>query len=226
MALEISISLVRSSIKYTELFAAILGTIYYYKYKKTYLKYFLYLLWYITFTEFFGDLMIKNNFLIYIDQNGIKYNIWIVNLLYSVFFPMLFFIYYNSIENKKYKLLIKLFLISFILVSIINWIFFQNFTLEWSELPYIFGSLTMIITIIFYYIELLKSDKIILFHRTLLFWISVGLLIFLAGNIPFIIKINGYALISGVHQIFLIMYILAIIMYLTFAFGFIWSKKE
>ncbi len=226
LIIDISTAQIRGSIKYFELIAAITGVIFFFKYKHTHLKYFLYLLWYIVFTEFFGDYIKNNGILVHIDENGEIYNIWIVNLLYTIFFPILFYIYIKEIKNIKYKLWIKIFLISYLIISIVNWTVIQNFLLEWSEIPFIFGSLTIIVTIIFYFIELLKSNKIVLFHRTLLFWISVGLLLFHSGTIPFTIKINGYAIIKGVHQLFLIMYILSIIMYATFTFGFIWSKKE
>ena len=217
---------INGSIKYIELISAIAGTAYFYKYKSTHVKWFLYLLWYIVFTEFIGDFLLEKSILIHIDENGIKYNIWIVNLLYFILFPVVYYIYLKSIGNKKYVLFIKTFLIAYLIISIVNWIFIQDFITEWNELPFVAGSLFLITTIIFYFIELLQSEKIVIFHRTLLFWISVGLLLFHAGAIPFSIKVNGYALIPGTHKLFLILYLLAITMYLTFTFGFIWSKKE
>ena len=226
LTIDLSASLVRSSIKYIELISAIVGTIYFYKYKSTHVKWFLFLLWYIVFTEFIGDFLLDKSILIHIDDNGIKYNIWIVNLLYFIFFPVIYYIYSKSISNKKYVLWIKIFLIAYLIISVVNWVIIQNFIKEWNELPFVAGSLFLIITIILYFIELLQSEKVVIFHRTLLFWISVGLLLFHAGAIPFSIKVNGYALIPGTHKLFLILYLLANTMYLTFTFGFIWSKKE
>jgi len=223
---DLSISLIRESGKYFELVAAITGTIFFYKYKHTCLKYFLYLLWYITFTEFFVGFAKRNEFLIYIDDSGQLYNNWFYNLLYFILFITMYLIYLKLIKNSTYKLWIKIFIISYIIISIINWSIIQNFVLDASVLPYIIGSLFLIISVIFYFIELLKSDKILVFHKQLLFWISVGLLLFHTGTIPFSIEYNGYALIPGVHKLFLIISILSHIMYLIFTFGFIWSKKE
>lgn len=208
------------------LIAAIIGTISFYKYKHTPLKYFLYLLWFTAFTEFIGPYAIEKEFLIFLDEKGIKYNLWMYNLLEIITFMTFFYMYFKSIKNSNYRLWVKIFIISYIVISVFNWVFIQKFALEWSELPYIVGSLFLIITILFYFIELLKSEKVLLFHRILLFWISVGLLLFYTGTIPFTIEMNGYALIPGIHKLFLIMYILAIVMYLIFTFGFIWSKKE
>ena len=186
----------------------------------------LYLLWYITFTEFFVVVAKENELLIYIDKNNIKYTSWFYNLLYFILFNTMYLIYLKSIKNSTYKLWIKIFIIGYILISIINWSFIQSFVLEGSEYPYVFGSIFLITSIIFYFIELLKSEKIVVFHKELLFWVSIGLLLFHTGTIPFSLEYNGYALIPGIHKLFLIIYILSNIMYSIFAFGFIWSKKE
>lgn len=216
------------SVRYSELIAAITGTVFFYKYKNTSLRYFLYLLWYITLTEFAAWFSFKYAIkaLIFFDKNGVGFNWWMYNLLRFITFNTLFFVYYKYLKTSSYKKWIKIFSIVYIIVSIVNWSFIQNFAFSNSELPRIIGSVFLIISVLFYFVELLRSDKIVIFHKLILFWISVGLLLFYTGTIPFFLKINDYALISGIHRLFLIVYILAIIMYLTFTFGFIWSRKE
>jgi len=221
-----SIETFRSLIPFSELLAAIIGTFYFYKYRHTPLRYFLYLLWYITITEFTGSYASKNNVLVFFDENGIDYNYWLYNLLYIVFFIVILVIYLRSIKNSVQKKIIKYFILIYILISIINWSFIQNFLFEMSTLPFVLGSIFLIISVIFYFIQLLKSEKIKTFHKELLFWISIGLLLFHAGTIPFALKLNDYVLIPGIHKLFLIIYVLAISMYLVFTFGFIWSKKH
>ncbi|WP_157972891.1 hypothetical protein [Aureibaculum luteum] len=223
---ETAISLIKNSVKYSELLSAIVGTVYFYKYKHTTLKYFLYLLWYITITEFLGWYIRVTGNMAYIDENGWIYNKWLYNILNIVTFSTVYIIYYRYLKTQLFKKWIKVFLIVFLLVNILNWAFIQNFIKEGAVFPKIIGSVFLIISIIFYFIELLRSEKIVIFHRLLLFWISVGLLLFYTGTIPFVLKWNGFMVIKGVHELFLILYILAIIMYLTFTFGFIWSKKE
>lgn len=223
-----TINLILEIVKYSELIAAIFGTIYFSKYKNTALKFFLFLLWYITLTEFLSWYSMKYgiNELLFIDDKGVRYNWWMYNLLRFITFNCLFFIYYKYLKTKIYKKWIRIFMFIYIITSVINWSFLQSFIWNNSEIPRTIGSIFLIVTILFYFIELLKSEKVLVFHRLLLFWISVGLLLYYAGTIPFALKINGYALIPGIHKLFLIVYILAIIMYLTFTFGFIWSKKE
>ena len=222
------IEIIREFVKYSELISAVAGTIYFYKYKTTSLKYFLLLLWFITIVEFTVSYVSSNHIkvLLFFDSNGQQYNLWFYNLLRIVTFLTLFFIYFKTIKTMKYKRMILFFGLTYSIILIINWSIIQNFFYEMSEIPRVMGSLFLIITILFYFIELLRSDKIILFHKTLLFWISVGLLFYYSGTIPFSLKFNGYMLIPGIHKLFLINTILAILMYLTFTFGFIWSKKE
>lgn len=221
------ISFIKLSVKYFELLSAIVGTYYFYKYKHTSLKYFLFLLWYIVITEFFAEYASKTGTLIfYTDENGNHYTTWFYNLLSFVTFASIFFIYYKYLNTLKFKKWIKAFSIIYLLIYIINWVFIQDFFKESATTPEVVGSIFLIITIIFFFIELLKSEKILVFHRMLLFWISIGMILFYAGTTPFILEYNGYKLIPGIHKLFLIIYILAILMYLIFTFGFIWSKKE
>ena len=72
----------------------------------------------------------------------------------------------------------------------------------------------------------MRSDKIIIFHKKLMFWVSISLLIFYSSTIPFIIMRSFYYDLAYIHNIFIIDYVLATIMYLLFIVGFIWSKKE
>jgi hypothetical protein len=223
---DTTISLLRNSGKYIELLSAITASIYFYKYRNTSLKYFLYILWYITITEFLGSYASENNVLVFYDENGIDYNHWLYNLLYFIFFNVVLVMYMRSIKNSDQKNIIKYFILSYIIVSLVNWVFIQSFLFEMSELPYITGSIFLIISIIFYFIQLLKSEDTKIFHKNLLFWISIGLLLFHSGTIPLSLEYNGYALIPGIHKLFLIIYILSPLMYLIFTFGLIWSDKE
>ena len=150
------------------------------------------------------------------------------NILSFILFPAYYFMYYKTLKTEKYQSTIKLFLIVFIIIYIINWVFFQHLFTENAVYPRIIGSIFLTICVIFYFIELLQSDKIISFHRLVPFWISVGLLVFYTSTIPFTVVQNSYMLSNdnAVLKIFIIKLILATAMYLIFAFGFIWSKKE
>ena len=221
-----SLSTFRLFVPFSELLAAVIGTIYFYKYKHTHLKYFLYILWYIVLTEFTGWYSSHYDVLGFFDKKGIHYNLWMYNLMYFIFYPIVLWMYSKSIKRPVHIKWIKFFIFFYIIISILNWSFIQDVRFEWSELPSITGSVFLAISIVFYFVQLLRSERIIIFHKKLLFWISIGFLIFYVGKIPFNIKFTDYALLKGIHNLFLIVWILAIIMYLLFAFGFVWSDKE
>lgn len=221
-----SLETFRNFVPLFELIAAITGTVYYYKYKNTPIKYFLPLLWYIVITEFAGLYSAKNDVLLFYDKRGTRYNLWMYNLLYVVFYPVVLYIYYKTINNLRLKKWVLIFIFIYSIVSIINWSFIQSFLYEWSEIPHVVGSGFLAISIMFYFVELLQSNSVIIYHRKLLFWISVGLLIYHIGTIPFSLKVTEYALQNHIHSLFLIIWISALIMYLLFTFGFIWAKKE
>lgn len=216
----------KNAVLYSEIIAAVFATVFYFKYKNTSFKYVLFVLWFIVFIETLGRFH-EELHLYYTDENGVKYNWWLHNVLYIVVYPIFYYMYYKILQTKKYRLIIKIFFIVFALTSIINWSFFESFYNGSRTYPIIIGSACLTICVIFYFIELLKSEKIIRFHRSVPFWISIGLLIYYTSTIPFSVVRNSYALAdAALKKMFLINYILAIAMYLIITFGFIWSKKE
>lgn len=210
----------------SELLAAILATVFYYKYKHTGFKYMLWVLWLIVLAEFSGHFYQELG-IYFEDDNGVKYNSYIFNVLYFFVYPLLFLIYYKSLKTSNYRKTIVVFFILFLIISIINWAFIQNILTSWSKYPDVAGSLFLTICIIFYFIELLRSDKIIRFQRSIPFWISVGLLIYYTATIPFNVVADSLKFGDAAQRkMFLINYVLSIAMYLIFSFGFIWSKRE
>jgi len=114
-----SLDTFRHLVPFAELLSAVVGTIYFYKYKNTYLKYFLILLWYITLTEFSGWYVSANRIesFVYFDQNGTLYNLWMYNLLRIFTYSTIFYIYIKSINTKIYKQIIKAFLITYLILE-------------------------------------------------------------------------------------------------------------
>ncbi|PID69626.1 MAG: hypothetical protein CSA39_01180 [Flavobacteriales bacterium] len=211
---------------YSEILAAILATVFYFKYKNTGFRYIIWVLWLIVLAELLG-LFHAELGLYYEDEKGIKYNSFIFNILYFLVYPMLFLIYYKSLSTSNYKKIIVLFFVLFLIVSIINWVFIQDILTAWSKYPDVLGSLFLTICIIFYFIELLQSEKIIRFQRSVPFWINVGLLVYYTSTIPFTVVADSLKFGDATQRkLYLINYVLSIAMYVIFSFGFIWSKRD
>ncbi len=214
MLIEISFKALRSSIKYFELTTAIVGTLYLHKYKKTFLKYFLFTLWFIVIIEFFGKWYRMN-----IGNNHIVYNVYnFIN------FSFLLILYLTYLKKKIHKKWVTYFLIFYIVSFFLNSII-QNYMTQIQVAPFIVGALCIIITIIFYFSEILNSNQVLYISKNLLFWISVGLLLYFVGKIPTRIVKNYWTGMNGYGYISITEFILSIIMNIFFITGFVCSEK-
>ena len=212
---ELLITIVNFGI-FIELITAVIASIYFYKYKNTFLKYFCFLLWYAVLNDISG-VLIRD----YIS----RYNAIIYNIYYCINFTYLFALYRHYIKNDKYKKLLLLFILFYYIILIING-FFENYIIEFLSLPYIAAATFIIISISIYFVEILNTEKVLYVKKNLLFWISVGLLLFYIGNIPFRILRNYYEYLTDATVLILLNVILATIMNSCFIIGFIWSDKK
>ncbi len=215
MLLDFSFLDLKHTIKYIELAAAIVGSIYFYKYKHTPLKYFLMLLWLVVFVEFFGKFYFK-----------VFYSNYIVfNIYHFINFTTLLLLYRAVIENKDYKKWVGLFIPIYIVSFFVN-LLFQDYFTQIQTFPFIIGGLLVIISIIFYFLEILNTNKVLYVSKNLLFWISIGLLIYFVGKIPTRLMRNYWTEISYYESIFIVEYILSIFMNICFIIGFICTGKQ
>ncbi|MBT1704492.1 hypothetical protein [Chryseosolibacter indicus] len=202
-----------------ELLTAIIASIHYKKYSGTFLKYFLYMLWLVVIIEAFIWLFMINGVIV---QNNFIYNIF--TSLQYVFYYVLF---YNTLVNDTYKKWIRAFIILFILLVIINFVWIQKLTVTVTFHSYTFtvGAILLIITIGLFFIEILNNEKVLYFTRYLMFWISIGLLVFYTGIIPYIISLNLLPEMLSNDSLTIIFIVLNVVMYSCFIFGFVFSKK-
>lgn len=201
---------------FIEFLTALTSTIYLKKYNNTILKYFSILLWY-TFINDFGGILIIDY---YSRFNAIIYNIYNV-----INFSYLLLLYRNYLTNKKYKKIALTLCIIYLIVFIING-FYENYFIKFQSMPYIVAAFAVIITISLYFREILNSEKVLHVKKNLLFWISVGLLIYFVGNIPFRIVRNFYIELANSTAMILVNFTLTVIMNICFIIGFIWSNKK
>jgi len=201
---------------FIQFLAALIASIYIKKNKLKILQLFLFLLWYTIINEIIAIYGIKFNIL--------KSNIILYNIYHVINFSLLFFIYRKLLNNKKHKLSLLLFVVIYWISFIING-FYEDYFTKIQSIPHILASSFMIFTIIFYFIDILNSTRVLNTNRSLLLWISIGLLIFFTGNIPFRIVRNYYADMEGISALFLINITLTIVMNSCFMIGFISSKR-
>jgi len=182
------------------------------KYKNSKLKYFLFFIFYAFLTElssyYIGFILRKSTFLIY--------NIYI--LLSTIFYLLLFYFYI-----KRNNFFIKLMLIIFVAFYLYNYIFIQNTLYTSQTNTLLLGSIFIIISAIFLFVELLNSDDILIINKLLLFWVSIGIFLFYVGIVPIFVMAD-FLNYRGLFDYIILS--LNIIMYSCFVIGFIISKKE
>nr|MBK9653417.1 hypothetical protein [Bacteroidota bacterium] len=104
---------------------------------------------------------------------------------------------------------------------------FDNADYFFESLSYTVGNLFILVYIIIYFIDLVRSENILKFNQLTTFWIALGMLIFYLGTFPF------YGLYNELTKN-LVIFIpaawvatsLNYIMYLMFTVGLIWGKPD
>ncbi len=201
----------------TECIAAVTGLFFLFNHRiKGALKWFPVFLTYIFLNDLIG-LKIKP---LFPDAN----NLILYNISTTITFIFIFYIYYQYCKTRTNKRLILFFLSLYISILFIGgWI--ENYLYQLQSIPFLLGALLLMASIIFYYIELLKTEQTREITKDLLFWISAGLLIYYIGKIPFRVVRDYYASISSYSILFILNSILTIIMNGCFIIGFIMNKR-
>ncbi len=205
----------------TLLIAFIVMLIYYRKLKNCKLEYLVYFFAYIILHNFIADILWSKFQL---------YNVWWFNIYYNFEILFFLFIFYQYLKSKKIKRFLVYtgaiyevyFLINFLVLS-------EHYNIAQS-FPQTFGILVLIITIFGFLLEMFQSDKILYIHHYLIFWLSIGLLVYYLVQLPVTISnyfTNREEFINDESLLVLggIQYLASIILFSTIIIGVIWSKK-
>ena len=213
--------------------AALTGLILYKKYKHTSAKYFIYFLVYLTIGDFLGSYTkyIKNNgFLSFLDGTLIERNYWWFTLFWCVFSVLFFVFYYNKIlHTPKHKSIIKYCGYVFFVFSIgyISINLDQYFSTSIPTIR-IFGALIICLCTFLYFLEILLSNIISKFYKSLDFYITISILVWWLVTTP-LAFFEIYNSTSDWNFVFLkwqVYLFVNIFMYLTFTFALIWCRPQ
>jgi hypothetical protein len=216
-----------------EILAAVTGLLLYKKYKQTAAKYFIWFLIYLSICDFL------NTYVYYIRNNGIFSflegtrlikNFWFSTLFWKIGAPTFFAFYFNKIlSNVTFKKILKYYCVFFVIFS------FSYIALNWDDYFILFfpvisilGAVIIFLCSIFYFIEVLQSDKILTFYKSLNFYISAAIFIWWLIITPLVFydiyNTNGdWNFIFLKWQIYLSA---NVFMYLTFTFALIFCKPD
>jgi hypothetical protein len=223
--------------KLVEGIAVLTGLICYKKYRNTYQKYFIWFLIYIIIFDFIGSYTIyvaKYEFLYPIKQalkgTLLEKNYWVYTFFWSIGSILFFAFYYlKIIANRRYRRIIYYAALLFFLCST-TYIFLNINAFFMAAIPFIkvSGATVIFICVIFYFIELLKSDEVLTFYKSLNFYISSAIFIWWLVTTP-VVFFEIYFSSADWNFVFLrgkIFLFMNIFMYLTFSFALLWCKPQ
>lgn len=223
----------------TESLAAVTGLLLYRKYKFAAAKYFIFFLVYLTicdFISFYTGYVHPKKLFDFLIGTIFEKNHWWTTLYWDVGAILFFsFYYYKILKTKVFRKIIKLFGSTFFIFSltyiILNW---DAFFYKFFPVLSISGAIIILICTVFYFVEILQSDKVLTFYRSINFYISFAIFIWWLiitpldfYNIYFAYEVGNPN--RDWNFIFLRweIYLFAnIFMYLTYTFALIWCKPE
>lgn len=217
-----------------EIIAAIFGSYYISKVNNSVLKIFVYYLWLTVFVEIVSayTYLFLNNYDLdwYIElKNGVFCsNIWLYNIYDFLSIGIIGLFYSNLMTSKVFQNSIRLICSAYALFAFAFFTFTDGFFVKSLPYAFIVGTGSICIYVIFYFIELMKSEEILSFYKLPSFYISIALLIWNLCVTPLFI-FNSYF--DSMNLKFVefrsqFLLIINIFTYLCFAFGFWYSLKK
>jgi hypothetical protein len=158
--------------------ALLLSIVKYHLYYDSLLKYLPILIGYTFLTETFGIIIrdVDEIQIIY-KQEYYNYNTVIFNIFDIVFFLYFFYVYYHLIDISFSKKVIKHGAIVFLATCIYN-LYIQDFYVSPQNYAIIIGSIILLFAVATYLYKMYSEQHRLPLHTNLLFWISMGVLIF------------------------------------------------
>lgn len=216
-----------------ETLAAVTGLLCLKKYKGTAVVYFIFFLCFIILSEKIST------YTLYIENDGIfsflkgaiiEKNSWWSTLYWKIG-AILFYTYYfqKIINNKIYILIIKIARNAFLYFSIIYIIFnWQDFFIRPFPVISVVGAFIIFLCVILYFIEILNSERVLTFYKSINFYISGTILIWWLIVTPLVFydiyfSTADWNFILLKWQIYLFA---NIFMYLTFTFALLWCNPK
>ncbi len=223
----------------TESLAAVTGLLLYNKYRFTAAKYFIYFLVYLTICDFISSYSMyvhPDKIFRFLIGTIFEKNHWWSTLYWQIGAIMFFSFYYRKIlKTKNFKTIIKFsgyaYLFFSLVYIILNW---NAFFYKFFPVMSILGAIIILICTVFYFIEILQSDKVLTFYRSINFYISFAIFIWWLIITPIDFYDVYFAYDSGSNNrdwnfVFLQLEIFLfanIFMYSTYTFALIWCKPE
>ena len=143
-------------------------------------------------------------------------------------FFFFFWIFHQYFRSEKPSYLPLIGAVIYLLVWIIDLFFLRGKLLPFVSFSYSVGNLILLVLIILFFVRLASGELILKYSSMMIFWVSLGLLVFYLGSFPLY---GMYNTLAAKHPDIFNSYwkfatLLDCIMYLLFAFALIWKKTK
>ncbi len=191
-------------------------------------------LWFSVFTEVVSSYagfahFSEYTFLGFVKDTPFKKNYWLANVYIVI--SNLFYVYYFGIKltNILAKKILLVLSVIMLIAVIIDFIYSEFFNAI-SRVSTIYGSMLILLSILLFYLHLLSSGKLLNLRYYLPIYISVALLLYTLCISPLDFLSNYFKTSTG-NQLFVsfrvyTLFILNILLYLTYTFAFILCSKK
>lgn len=167
-----------------EFLAAFTGSLYLWrnKFSSRKEKLFVIFLWSVLFIDVFGSYSLWAFFdnyetLPFLKNSIFVRNIWYYNLA-QVYFTVCYAGFMQSeIENSKIAATLRLAIHFFIIYSLMVIAWSEDLFLVYITPIFLVGTLLILLSVFLYFIDLLRSEKILVFYKNLFFYVFIGVLI-------------------------------------------------
>lgn len=195
-----------------------------------YFVYFLLITFFVETIGLFPAIIYYNEELHFLKETFLAQNYWLYNP-FLIISCLVYINYFKWNTNNIVRIkILNIFSIFYLISAGINLLFSNVFFVSFSSYSSIVGTILILISIGFYFYELLLSDKILSIKRNIAFYISVGALVFYLVSTPFFIyfKYFDFAISPEFVKLHSHIFMSAnIFMYSCFTIGFlICSQKK
>lgn len=223
-----------------EAISALTGLLVFYSYKNSVSKYFIYFLVYLTICDFitgYTRLVYPDKLFHFLIGTLIQKNYWFSTLYWKIGAIMFFAFYYRKIiTTETFRVIIKYASYSFLLFSIIYLLFnWEAFFVRFFPIISILGAVIVFICTVLYFIEILQTNKLLTFYKSLNFYITAAIFIWWLIITPIVFFDNYTSYEVGVYEkrdwnyikLKRLIYLSAnIVMYSTFIFALIYCRPK
>lgn len=191
--------------------AAFLVAILNFKNLNTVYKYFAYFMVYVVCHEITG----------FVFSNILKTNNYFLYNNYILISFLFYFFWFRQILVKR-ATLIKVFSLVFV-ASFVYSVFAEDYWNAFYRTPLTIGTIFVLVSVIFYFVELLSEDGVVNYLSLGEFWFATGLLIFHVGFIPLYLL---QSIIKASLSYTIAITVLNVVMYGCFIQGFLCTKRK